>query len=39
MFERTKGFPTKILASESGFPVYNGLKADICSFDVNIKKQ
>ena len=29
----------QILASESGFPVYTGLQANICSFDVDIKKR
>ena len=29
----------QILASKNGFPVYTGLKANICSFDVNIKKR
>ena len=38
MFERTKGLPSQILASESGFPVYTGLQANICSFDINIFK-
>ena len=36
-FERTEGLPTQILASESGFPVYTGLQANIYSFDVDIK--
>ena len=38
-FERTKGLPTQILASESGFTVYTGLQANICSFDVDVKKR
>ena len=33
-----KDSQTQILAGESGFPAYAGFKANICSFDVNIKK-
>ena len=29
----------QIQSGESGFPVYSGFKANMCSFDVNIKKR